>query len=138
MQHLFGEQQTKQNNDQETANAFLAEVEMCGGPTMSLRTLEKFVYDAPETIRKSNDFAYLIGLLFSRYMYEVIGDFDPNAKVGPYVPFEQLEQFIMEQGEPVESTDESKQVTMLRGFYDGRLIHEEFGGINNDDQDNYS
>lgn len=137
MLQLFGDQ--SHNSDKsEILKAFLAEVEMCGGPTMSLRTLEKFVYEAPDTVRKGNDFCYLIGLLFSRYMYEVVGDFDPNAAIGPYVPFEQLERFIMDQGEPVDSGEESKQTTMLRGFYDGRLIHEEFGGINNDDQETLS
>ena len=123
------------NNQQEKINAFLAEVELCGGPTMSLRTLEKFVYTAPDAVRKDNDYCYLIGLLFSRYMYEVVGDFDPNAQIGPYAPFEELEQFIMAEGTPEESGNESKQMTMLRGFYDGRLIHEELGGINNDDQE---
>lgn len=137
MLDMFNQNTDDQDAQQEVINNFFAEIEVCGGPTMSLRQLEKFVLDAPETVRKTRDFGYLIGLLFSRYMYEVVGEFRPSAQIGPYMPFDELEEHIMSMGEP-EDPDHDPETChdkMLRGFYDGRLIHEQLGGINNDDQD---
>ncbi len=137
MLDLFAQdEKSKEDQIKEIIASFFAEVELCGGPTMSLKKLEEFVYTAPEEVRNTKDFCYLVGLLFSRYMYEVVGGFNPNAKIGPYSPFEELEEFIMSSGEPDNAANagENKQFKLLRGFYDGRLIHEQFGGINNDDE----
>ncbi len=116
---------------QEIINSFFAEVEIHGGPTMDLKTLEGFVYKAPKEVKNNTHYCYLAGLLFSRFMHEVVGDFDPESEIGPYMPFNDLEAFIMASGEPdsPENDNEPRQKKFLRGFYDGRLIHEQLGDL---------
>tara|TARA_B100000614_G_scaffold261411_1_gene290920 strand:+ start:649 stop:1080 length:432 start_codon:yes stop_codon:yes gene_type:complete len=123
------------DHEEEIVKNYFSEIDMCGGPTMSLRKLENFVLTAPKAVRNEDHFCHLIGLLMARYQYELVGGFDATAQVGPFMPFDQLEEFIMNLGYPdgPENADESRWIKMLRGFYDGRLIHEQLGGINNED-----
>ena len=111
------------------------------GPGMPIEQLKSFVYDAPDIVRGTNDFRYIVGLYCGRFFCECESEDYPQVDISSLptkeeffdaiaveayrvLALESLEIFIYDAPDIVRET---KQFEFMLGFYDGRLLNEGFG-----------